>query len=75
MSYLVDQTGATGDTQNLVLDKLERGRPRNQERMNLAGEDHDAAQWQHRQQLRNLDLAQIVVDFEPLFPFWLVCHR
>ena len=40
-----------------VLDQPERGRTRNQERMNLVGENNDAAQRQHRQHIRNFDLA------------------
>jgi len=58
-----------------VLDQLERRRPRNQERMNLTGENHDAAQRQHRQDLGNLGLAQILFNLETFFPFGLICHR
>src|SRR5262249_55914609 len=40
-----------------ILDELERRRPRDQEGMNLVGENYDTAQRQYRQNARNLDLA------------------
>src|SRR6266851_5256043 len=43
--------------------------------MNLAGEDHDAAQGQHREGFRNLDISQVFFRLEPLFPFGLFSHR
>src|ERR1017187_5919792 len=58
-----------------VLDQLERRRPRNQKRMNLTRENHDAAQRQHRQDLGNLGLAQILFNLEAFFPFGFICHR
>ncbi len=39
------------------------------ERMYLAGENHDAAQRQHRQRFGNFDFAQILFGLETLFPF------
>src|SRR5579864_217006 len=43
--------------------------------MNLTGEDYDAAQGQHRQGFRNLDISQVFFGLEPLFPFGLISHR
>ena len=43
--------------------------------MNLAWENHDAAQWQHRQDLGDLGLAEVLFNLESFFPFGLICHR
>jgi len=58
-----------------LLQQPQRGGARNQERMNLTGEDYDAAQGQHRDNFGNLDLAQVLFRLEALFPFGLFTHR
>ena len=52
--------------------ELERRRPGDQERMNLAGKNYDPAQWEYRQDIRNLDLAQILFNVEFLLTLGLI---
>jgi hypothetical protein len=64
-----DYTAALPD----IIYKLERGRARYQEGMNLARKYYDPAQREDGQDIGNLDPAKILFNVELFFTFGLIC--